>query len=124
MIINKNLMAMMIATAASTAFSLPSLAQYSIIGEQPAVGTLHQTELHLQRQLDKDYQLGLIDPFELSNRTRDLDAIRVHEEALRMSKHGLTAKGAEKIAAKLAAFQTDLDARAAANSAPATVASR
>jgi len=111
------------AIIASAAFSLPSQAQYSITGEQPAVGNLHQQELHLLQQLNNSYAQGLIDPFELANRTRDLDAIRVHEEGLRMSKHGMNQKGMQKIAAQLNAFQSDLDYRCRLN-ATGSVASR
>lgn len=98
-------------SAASIIMAKPAEAQYSIVGEQPAVGPLHLKEAQLLKQLNKDYQLGLIDPFELANMTRDLDAIRVREEAYRMGKQGMTVRAAEKISKKLAGFQADLDRR-------------
>jgi len=89
----------------------PALAQYSIQGEQPAVGQLHVQEARLSQQLTNDYNQGLIDPFELSNMTRDLDSIRCREEAFRMRKQGMTPKAMAKIARDLNSFQTDLNAR-------------
>ena len=86
-------------------------AQYSIQGEQPPMGELHVKESRLSKQLTKDYQLGLIDPFELSNMTRDLDAIRCREEAFRMRKQGMTPKAMTKIAKDLDSFQADLNRR-------------
>jgi len=56
---------------------------------------------------------GLIDPFELANLTRDLDAIRVKEESYRMRKHGMSDGEFDRVARKLDAFQTDLDRRGA-----------
>jgi hypothetical protein len=113
----------LLAIIASAAFCLPSQAQYSITGEQPVVGSLHQQELHLKEQLNNSYAQGLIDPFELANRTRDLDAIRVHEDALRIRKQRMTANAMQKIVAQLNAFQSDLDYRCGLN-ATRSVASR
>jgi hypothetical protein len=89
--------------------ALPAGAQYAIIGEQPVVGTLHQTEASLDQQLTRDYQLGLIDPFQLSKMTRDLDAIRCHEEAYRMRSQGMTPKNEVRIQNQLALFQANLN---------------
>lgn len=104
-------LALFLAIASTVCVTLPAQAQYSIVGEQPAVGGLHVKEAHLLAQLNRDYQLGLVDPFELANMTRDLDAIRVREEAFRMRKQGMTPRAMEKIAKDLASFQADLNNR-------------
>lgn len=103
--------ATMLAVAAVVSFTLPSRAQYAL-DEQPVVGQLHAKEAQLEAQLNRDYQLGVIDPFELANLGRDLDAIRVKEESYRMSRKGMTAHAFGKIFNDLEAFQANLDNRA------------
>lgn len=90
-------------------FSLPAHAEYSVFNGQPIAGPLHIKEAQLQQQLNNDYQLGLIDPYELANMGRDLDGIRVKEEAYRMRTRGLTSGGYNRIALKLAQFQGRLN---------------
>lgn len=97
-----------LAVIALAAVTMPAAnAEYSL-DEQPNVGVLHEKEAQLQAQLNRDYELGLIDPYELSNMTRDLDAIRCKEEAFRMSTHGMTMKSFNRIATKLAQFESNL----------------
>ena len=115
------LLTMILVIAGSLGCALPSQAEYAIVGEQPAVGSLHTKEAELLSRLNHDYELGLIDPYELANLTRDLDSIRVKEEALRMRKQGMTPKASAKIEKALAAFEANLDERAAQNG-PTTVA--
>ncbi|HEY9714513.1 MAG TPA: hypothetical protein V6C72_13690 [Chroococcales cyanobacterium] len=88
--------------------SLPAFAQYSLFYEQPNVGALHVKEAELDTKLTRAYKLGLIDPLELANMRRDLDAIRVKEESYRMNNNGLTSGGAEHIADRLDQFEQRL----------------
>lgn len=99
-----------LAVAAVAAFALPSNAEYAL-DEQPVVGSLHTMEAHLEKQLNRDYQMGVIDPYELANLGRDLDAIRVKEEKYRMSKKGMTPHAFGKIFNDLQSFQTNLENR-------------
>jgi len=94
--------------ASFTAF--PAQAQYSVMKEQPAIGELHAKEVQLEAKLINAYQLGLIDPMELANMRRDLDAIRVKEESYRMRPSGLTTGGYDRIADRLAWFESNLNA--------------
>jgi hypothetical protein len=89
-------------------FTMPAAhAEYSM-EDQPSVGVLHEKEAQLQAQLNRDYELGLIDPYELSNMSRDLDAIRCREEAFRMSTRGMTQRSFDRIATELAKFESNL----------------
>jgi len=109
MISNNKVVAVVITLATAGLVCLPANAQYSIVGEQPVAGPLHEMEASLNAQLNNDYRLGLIDPFQLSKMTRDLDAIRCREEAMRMRAQGMTPKAEARIARQLNIFQTGLD---------------
>jgi hypothetical protein len=87
----------------------PAFAQHSLLFEQPNVGDLHVKEAELESRLNIAYNNGLIDPLELANMHRDLDAIRVKEDMCRMK--GLTSGGYRDIKASLFRFQRDLDRR-------------
>jgi hypothetical protein len=91
-------------------FDIPAQAQYSL-NEQPVVGPIHAEEARLQMQLNDSFQRGLIDSLELANLTRNLDAIRCHEEKFRMSTHGMTPKKQARIEKQLCAFSADLNKR-------------
>lgn len=84
------------------------LAQSTNEPGQPVVGSLHVIEANLDAQLTHDYNAGLIDPLELANMRRDLDAIKVKEEKYRMQSDGLSSDDAQKIADKLTLFQERL----------------
>src|SRR5581483_8308001 len=95
-----------LAIAAILAFgATPAFAQSY---EQTSVGTLHAKEAILDGRLTSAYNTGLIDSFELANMRRDLDAIRVKEDAYRMSNNGLTSGGYERIANRLDDFEARL----------------
>jgi hypothetical protein len=102
------LTAVTVALIAASCAAFPANAQYSVMKEQPAVGDLHAKEAQLEAELASAYKLGLIDPLELANMRRDLDAIRVKEESYRMSTSGLTSGGYAHIADRLALFEGNL----------------
>lgn len=85
-----------------------AFSQSSLEPGQPVVGTLHVIESNLDSQLTHDYNAGLIDPLELANMRRDLDAIKVREEKYRMRTHGLSDENEQKIADLLTEFQSRL----------------
>ncbi len=85
-----------------------AFSQSSLEPGQPVVGSLHVIESNLDRQLTHDYNAGLIDPLELANMRRDLDAIKVREEKYRMRTHGLSDENEQKIADLLTEFQSRL----------------
>jgi hypothetical protein len=113
MITLKHISQLTLAIGSCVVLTTPALAQYSIKGEQPAVGQLHQQEAQLQAQLDDSYVRGLIDSFELANLTRDLDAIRVKEEDFRMRAQGMSPKAFARVEKRLNAFQSNLNYRCA-----------
>lgn len=94
---------------AAAFFATPSFAQHSLLYEQPNVGDLHAKEAMLESKLTSAYNLGLIDPLELANMHRDLDAIRVKEDSYRM--RGFSSGGYDSIASRLARFEADLNGR-------------
>jgi hypothetical protein len=96
------------ALIAASSVAFPANAQYSVMKEQPAVGDLHVKEAQLEAEMASAYQLGLIDPMELANMRRDLDAIRVKEESYRMGSSGLTSGGSARIADRLGMFEGNL----------------
>lgn len=96
------------AIVASFSINLPVSAQSSLEPNQPVVGNLHVVEANLEAQLKHDYNAGLIDPLELANMQRDLDVIKVKEEAFRMRKQGMTDEAEQKIADRLSEFQSRL----------------
>ncbi|HEY9772218.1 MAG TPA: hypothetical protein V6C81_00255 [Planktothrix sp.] len=105
---NNKIVAVVITLATAGLIGLPANAQYSL-REQPVVGSLHEMEASLTAQLNNDYNAGLIDPFQLSKMTRDLDAIRCREEAFRMRTKGMTPTDEMRIAGKLNMFQANLN---------------
>jgi len=109
MVLKQNkLTALAVAVIAASSVAFPARAQYSVMKEQPAVGDLHAKEAQLEAEMASAYQLGLIDPLELANMRRDLDAIRVKEESYRMRPDGLTSGGYARIADRLTMFEANL----------------
>lgn len=98
----------LLGVSAVIAASSTALAQSTLEPGQPVVGKLHVVEANLEAQLSHDYDAGLIDPLELANMRRDLDAIKVKEEKYRMRKHGMSDEKQEKVADLLAEFQSRL----------------
>jgi len=107
------LVAFVAATAVHTSSAWPVIAQPDLGLGRSVAGETHIKEAGLEAQLTHNFHAGLLDPLELANMRRDLDAIRVKEEAYCMSKNGLEPGDEAKILAKLDAFQSRLDQRTA-----------
>lgn len=105
-ILNASAVISLIIGSTGTAFC-----QSSLEPGQPVVGGLHVVESNLDAQLTHDYNAGLIDPLELANMRRDLDAIKVREEKYRMRTHGMTDENEQKISDLLTDFQGRLLAK-------------
>ncbi len=117
---NKQLIALTALLTAISGLSLPAMAQHSIEPGQPIVGSIHVREAVLDSQLTNDFNAGLIDPLELANMRRDLDAIKCKEESYRMRSQGLTTSAEARIAARLDVFQDALMAKEAGKGAIAS----
>jgi hypothetical protein len=105
-ILNASAVISLIIGSTGTAFC-----QSSLEPGQPVVGGLHVVESNLDAQLTHDYNAGLIDPLELANMRRDLDAIKVKEEKYRMRTHGITDEDEQRISDLLTEFQGRLLAK-------------
>jgi hypothetical protein len=96
-------------TAVLMLCSLPVQARFDGESWEPKVGEIGYQEEQLARELTDDFKAHLIDSNELAMLTRDLDVIRVKEDALRMNHHGLDKKDEERVLKLLAKFQQNLN---------------
>lgn len=88
---------------------MPAQARFDYDNWQPVKGQIHRQEDRLEKQLNKDYNKGLIDTNELAQLRRDLDGIKVQEDEFRMDHNGLGANDVKCIDKKLNQFQQDLN---------------
>jgi hypothetical protein len=109
--VRENVLTTTAAIVLTMANSTPTFAQQTLEPGQPVVGHLHVVEANLEAQLNHDYNAGIIDPLELANMQRDLDAIKVKEESYRMRSHGMSSECAQRISDRLESFQDRLLAK-------------